>query len=108
MDTYQPIYDAVRSRISSFDSQALYETISRQFDISHAIEMVRNDFQSVAWEHSRPSVLFKPSLKIDGDQWCAWYGKDIQYGVAGFGNTPAEAMTDFDKNWNSFSAKAVN
>ena len=28
------------------------------------------------------------------------YGKDLQAGVAGFGDTPAEAMTDFDVNWN--------
>lgn len=105
MDSYQPIYDAVRSRISGFNSSELIERIALNFDASHAIEMVRNDFQSAAWEHSRPCVLFKPSLQIDGDYWCALYGKDLQSGIAGFGKTPAEAMTDFDKNWNSFSAK---
>ena len=105
MDSYQPIYDAVRSRISGFDSQTLYDAISRQFDISHSVEMVRNDLLSVAYEHQRPCVLFRPKLTIDGDQWCALYGKDIQDGVAGHGNTPAEAMADFDKNWNNFSAK---
>ena len=30
----------------------------------------------------------------DGNQWCALYGKDLQVGIAGFGNTPFLAMAD--------------
>ena len=41
----------------------------------------------------------KPTLKIDGNEWCALYGENIQDGVAGFGKSPALAMIDFDKNW---------
>lgn len=46
-----------------------------------------------------PSTIYKPKLSIDGDQWCALYGENLQDGVAGFGNSPAEAYSDFDKNW---------
>ncbi len=46
-----------------------------------------------------PSVLFRPTLSIDGDQWCALYGSNLQEGVAGFGDSPEEAMADFDKSW---------
>lgn len=49
---------------------------------------------------NRPSMMLKPSLTIDGNQWCALYGADLQDGVAGFGYSPADAYLDFDKNWN--------
>jgi hypothetical protein len=51
-------------------------------------------------ETTRPSVLFRPSLSIDGNMYCALYGADLMCGVAGFGATPSEAMYDFDANFN--------
>lgn len=52
-----------------------------------------------ATEHARPSVLYRPALTKDGDRWCALYGSDLVVGVCGFGDTPAEAMSEFDKAW---------
>ena len=52
-----------------------------------------------AGQYERPCVLFRPKLTIDGDMWCALYGEDLQEGVAGFGKSPADAMWDFDRNW---------
>ena len=52
-----------------------------------------------ALEQQRPSVLYRPALERDGDQWCALYGADLQQGVAGFGDTPSAAMYAFDKAW---------
>lgn len=50
--------------------------------------------------NSTPSaVLFRPRIFIDGNQWCALYGDNIQDGVAGFGDSPDEAMAEFDKAW---------
>jgi hypothetical protein len=46
-----------------------------------------------------PHVLMRPAVYIDGNKWCALYGDNIQDGVAGFGDSPAEAMSDFDANW---------
>lgn len=44
----------------------------------------------------------KPRFFIDGDKWCCLYGENIQDGVAGFGDSPHEAMTDWN---NQFQAK---
>ena len=41
----------------------------------------------------------RPTLSIDGNQWCALYGDNLQDGVAGFGDSPDAAMREFDKAW---------
>ena len=67
--------------------------------ICHAALMVQETFQQVAYEQMRPAVIFKPRLFPDGDQWCALLGEDLQVGVCGFGDSPADAMYAFDKEW---------
>jgi hypothetical protein len=52
-----------------------------------------------ACNQNTPSNLYRPRLSIDGNQWCALYGEDLQNGVAGFGKSPALAYADFDKAW---------
>ncbi|WP_143192374.1 hypothetical protein [Paenibacillus sp. P32E] len=54
---------------------------------------------------NRPSIMLKPQLTIDGDQWCALYGENIQEGIAGFGDTPELAYRNFDENWFNFRIK---
>jgi len=99
-DNYQAVYDAVRSKISGGDiGSAVRDVIFQQFDISHSQAMVRDAFMCAAYDMSVPSVLYKPALSIDGNKWCALYGDNLQDGVAGFGDSPALAMADFDKNW---------
>ena len=97
--SYLAIYEAVRSRISGFDGQVLADRIASQFDFSHHAQIVSQEFANAAYEMQRPSVLFRPKVFIDGNQWCALYGENIQDGVAGFGPAPDAAMRDFDKNW---------
>lgn len=67
--------------------------------VDHWSMMARESIGQAALEHTRPSVLFKPRLSIDGDQWCALYGDNLQDGVAGFGKSPQDAMWDFDAQW---------
>lgn len=55
--------------------------------------------QDVASEYARPSVVRRPRIFPDGDQWCALLGDDLQSGVAGFGVTPEAACKAFDKEW---------
>ena len=55
--------------------------------------------ESAAIEAQRPSYLYRPTVTLDGDQWCALYGPDLQVGVAGFGDSPALAMEAFDRAW---------
>lgn len=66
---------------------------------AHWCEMAKESVREAAAEHARPSAVFKPRLSVDGNQWCALYGENLQDGVAGFGNSPAEAMWDFDRAW---------
>lgn len=99
MDSYQAIYDAVRSRIDPFRGEFLIDAIAAKFDFSFYAVQLKNEFMDVAFEHQRPSVLFTPRLSIDGNQWCALYGENLQDGVAGFGDSPQKAMQDFDKSW---------
>lgn len=47
----------------------------------------------------RPSTLLRPTLGIDGSQWCALYGANLMEGIAGFGDTPELAMCDFDNQF---------
>lgn len=47
----------------------------------------------------RPCVVFKPTLSLDGNMWCALFGDNLQEGVAGFGETPSKAMYAFDAAW---------
>ncbi len=56
-------------------------------------------YRSMAEDAGMPHVLMRPKLSIDGNQWCALYGDNLQDGVAGFGVSPQKAMADFDKNW---------
>ena len=105
-DSYQAIYDAVRSKLSGCDvGEAVAEDIHQKFDISFAIEGLKQDFYYTLAEHRRPFVLMRPRLYPDGNQWCALYGDDLQSGVAGFGDTPAKAAQQFDTEW--LTAKAV-
>jgi hypothetical protein len=36
------------------------------------------------------------NLSLDGNQWCALFGSDLQQGVAGFGDTPSEAVNELE------------
>jgi hypothetical protein len=67
--------------------------------IVHAAQMAGLAVQEAAARYERPSAIFRPRLSIDGNQWCALYGDNVQDGVAGFGDSPASAMWDFDRNW---------
>jgi hypothetical protein len=101
MDSYQPIYDAVRSRISSCDPERIIRDAVSGLDASNAIYLVQSAFQEAAWAAASPSAIYRPQLSIDGNKWCALYGANLMEGVAGFGDSPALAMADFDKNWNA-------
>ena len=67
--------------------------------IINALTVARKSIQGIEHESIRPSVMMRPKISIDGNQWCVLYGDNLQDGVAGFGDSPAKAMQDFDKNW---------
>jgi hypothetical protein len=68
----------------------------------YAAQSAQQAYQTLDCAHMemlRPSYLFRPRLSQDGNQWLAIYGDNIQTGVCGFGDSPALAMTAFDKAW---------
>ena len=95
-DNYQAVYDAVRSKWGYIDSGVLMDRIARCFDCGQQISSV---VEGIGYEQCRPSTIMRPKLSIDGNQWCALYGDNLQDGVAGFGDSPAKAMQDFDNSW---------
>ena len=99
-ETYDAIYAAVRSKIQG-DVGTAVENVMREQNFSFYFKRAMSCFGETAGEMMRPSVLFRPKIFRDGNQWCALYGEDLQNGVAGFGDSPAEAMHDFDKSWNA-------
>jgi predicted RNase H-like HicB family nuclease len=97
-DSYQAIYDAVRSRISNGDiGEAVLNAASRAFDISFFTARLQEQMYATAQEMQRPSAIFRPKLSIDGTSWCALLGADLETGLCAFGDTPSEAMTAFDQ-----------
>lgn len=99
MSDYQAIYDAVRSKISNGDIGSAVESALMNCGFDHAAMMAGYAIQNAAAQYERPSAIYRPALYPDGNKWCALYGEDLQAGLAGFGDTPALAMEDFDKNW---------
>lgn len=97
MSDYQAIYDAVRSRFSPVSAADITQVVRECFDISWQKQHLQQEIYAVSAELRRPSAVYRPTLMADGDKWCALLGDDLQSGVAGFGDTPAEAMTAFDK-----------
>lgn len=56
-------------------------------------EQMCNEYEKHAY------VLFhtlQASLKKDGNQQCALYGNNLQTGIAGFGDSPHEAILDWE------------
>jgi hypothetical protein len=93
-DSYQAIYDAVRSRISGVNvGEIVAEACRQAFDISWMKASLQQDFSIAASEMARPCVVFKAILATEGEMWRAQLGDDL----TGYGKTPAEAMTNFDQ-----------
>lgn len=97
MSNFDAVYSAAiqcfRSDYTSVFERAVRDAFSAEW------WRVQQEFASAAVCAQEPHVLMRPRLFIDGDKWCALYGKDLQNGVAGFGDSPAEATADFSAAW---------
>jgi len=67
--------------------------------IAHEAWCAGQAWQQAAASYDRPAVIWKPKLSLDGNQWCALFGENLQDGVAGFGDSPEAAMWAFDLAW---------
>ncbi len=103
MNSYQAIYDAVRTSLRNTDIGEAVHSAIRDINVSFYCEQITAAFtQAVGTIESNlllPHVLMRPKIQMDGNQWCALYGENLMEGVAGFGDTPELAMVAFDKAW---------
>lgn len=85
------------------NEQSNQQFIAEISHISSGVQSMVDRFSEAMYEIQEsltaPHLLMKPVLKPDGDMWCVLYGSDLMEGVAGFGKTPQEAMSAFDKEW---------
>lgn len=102
-DSYQAVYDAVRSRIHPI-GDAVERVARDSFDISWAVSRIKEVFESAAQAYDRPSAVYRPKLYREGGMYCALYGENLVEGCTGFGETADAAMWDFDKNWQTQKA----
>lgn len=89
----------MRSKIGNGDIGAAVENAIRDANLSHYAEMAAENVRWAMAEYTLPSVMLRPKVFIDGSHWCALYGDNLQDGVAGFGDSPAKAMSEFDRAW---------
>lgn len=94
--------------MSNGDIGSAVESAMRNENFGHYFQMACHEMQNAAAEHGRPCAVFKPTLSQDGNAWLAILG-DLPTGVVGVGDSPSEAMHDFDKKWfeKAKSAKAA-
>jgi|GEM_PF-4509035 len=45
--------------------------------------------------------MLKPKIKREGKQWCVLYGDNLQEGIYGLGDTPYDAVIQFNAAWES-------
>lgn len=76
--------------------------------IANAQWNAANEASITEAERRRPSVLYRPTLSADGTKWCALFGDDLASGVAGFGDTPEDAMRAFDAAWHKERTPAAS
>lgn len=101
-DTYQAIYDAVRSRVSDANTgRIIGETAREMFDLTSIRQAADEMFSHISAELLRPSVIHRPALfRHDGPEgaWCAMYGED-ESDVCVYGPTPDATLRAFDAAW---------
>ena len=99
MDTYRAIYDAASNCFKNGNIGDAVESALRRANVGHHIQAA---FESIAESfigNRAPSAIYRPRISIDGNKWCALYGDNLQDGVAGFGDSVATAMQDFNRAW---------
>jgi len=83
-----------------FDQYSFNAAVADKFySATQEFNNAAQEFYMAAISHSRPHVLMRPQVTLDGDMWCALYGENLQGGVVGYGKTPEDACSNFDKAW---------
>ena len=64
-------------------------------------------FENISWALTKPHVIYKVTPVPEGTSWMCLLGDNLQEGIAGFGDTPAEAAAAFDKAWETANTPAA-
>lgn len=99
METYQPIYDAVRSRLTGCNLEQVIKEAIPTLDTWSIVQAFQTAASDVSAFLTRPSIALRVIPIPDGNQWIALYGTNLQEGIAGCGDTAEKAMLDFDRAW---------
>jgi hypothetical protein len=46
-----------------------------------------------------PAARLRPRMGMEGDTWLAFIGTELRRGASGLGDTPLEALDDFNRNF---------
>jgi hypothetical protein len=72
--------------------------------VSLAIEelpgMIKEDVEDFLENHPRsPAARLRPRMGMVGDTWLAFIGPEVRRGASGLGETPRDALTDFNRHF---------
>jgi len=65
--------------------------------LSWSFTRLDETLQDIISELGKPHKFLRPELFRDGNKWCALYGADMQVGIAGFGDSPVDAIEAFNR-----------
>lgn len=72
--------------------------------VSLAIEelppMIKEDVEEYLENHPRsPAARLRPRMGMVGDIWLCFIGPEVRRGASGLGETPRDALTDFNRHF---------
>jgi len=72
--------------------------------VSLAIEelpsVIKEDVEDYLENHPRsPAARLRPRMGMVGDIWLAFIGPEVKRGASGLGDTPRDALTDFNRHF---------
>jgi hypothetical protein len=72
--------------------------------VSLAIEelpaVIKEDVEDFLGSHPRsPATRLRPRMGMVGDMWLAFVGSEVRRGASGLGQTPREALKDFNRHF---------
>lgn len=62
--------------------------------------MIKDDVEDFLKEHPRsPAARLRPRMGMVGDIWLAFIGTKLRKGSSGLGQTPRDALEDFNRHF---------
>ncbi len=62
--------------------------------------MIKEDVEEFLEAHPRsPAARLRPRIGMVGEVWLVFIGPDLRRGATGLGNTPRDALEDFNRNF---------